>query len=375
MKSITVSLLFAGTAWAAWNVENVPTTFDFFGQYPVTIGTEFSGAYRAIHDAAGVKTGENIVIAYRSVKLRLLLRNGNGWNHMTFADKGRYPSVTLDSQGQPHMSFFRTDTKRVYYAHPVQAGTGNCGPQTSWACEEVPGNLWGDPLGRSAIAITGNTVHIVYEAPWTSQNGQYVFYYSKTIGSAVWTTGPVTAAAGWGIKELALRADPSGGIHLTVVDAESTYWYRKAPGYWDSVGGVNGHGIVAPTSNGAPRMCYRDYATSQLIYATSTGTSSWNPIVLDYDIGSAGACAIAVPAANGYQIVGYYNPRVAYFDASSGAIKYATPPVLGGSTWSVQTAAAATGAKKIELGLDLNTKPAILYFDSSALSIRIARLQ
>jgi hypothetical protein len=75
------------------------------------------------------------------------------------------------------------------------------------------------------------------------------------------------------------------------------------------------------------------------------------------------------------QVLGYYHPRIAYFDASSGAVRYATPPLLASGAWSVQTVAAATGPKKVELGLDLNAKAAIIYFDSSAGSIRVARLQ
>ena len=61
------------------------------------------------------------------------------------------------------MSYFRTSNHKLYYARTVSEGTGNCGPNVSWACEEIPSTIFGAPIGRSAITVHGNKVHILVE--------------------------------------------------------------------------------------------------------------------------------------------------------------------------------------------------------------------
>jgi hypothetical protein len=362
-------------AWGGWVFENIPTTIDGF--YPVPVGTELSAAYRAVHNSSGTKISEDIAVAYRSLKLRLSIKSATGWKHMTFADSGRFPSIALDSQGKPHMTFFNSSTKKIYYAHTVQPGTGNCGPQTSWACEEVPGNLWGAPKGRSAIAVSGTTVHVIYEAPWSPPNSSIIIYYKKTMGAANWSFGPDEATAGYGVKELSLRVDGAGVPHVLLVDQEGSFWYTKKTTGWNGVGAVLGHAALAITAGADPRLCYRDYSSDQLIYARSNGDTAWTLTTIDYNIGGTGVCAIAVPPENGIQLAGYYSPRIAYFDGPGSSIKYATPPIaaIGGTAWSVQTVTSATGVKKLEIGLDKNGKPVLIYFDGTTWSLRLARMQ
>ncbi len=371
--------LLAGSAWGAWTTETIPTSIDvlYFQQYILYQhpGSEFASAYRAIYDVNGVKTGENIALAYRSGKLRIDTKSGASWSTMTFADSGRYPSVALDARGRAHMSFYNSSDKKIYYAHPVPPGAGNCGAQLSYACEQVPGNLWGNPVGRSAIAIIGSNVHIIYEAPY--QSGlQQVFYYTKPINSPAWA-GPSQAGGGYGITDLALRADGNGDLHMLIVDGETTQWYKLNGAAWTTVGPVVGSGAMAVTAAGQPRLCYRDPATNQLVYASSNGVTGYAPTTIDYDSGAFGVCDIAVPGPNGIQLLGYYNPRIAYFDSPSNAIKYATPPIaaIGGTPWSVNTVASLTGVKRVALSLDKAAKAIIIYYDSAARTFRLARQQ
>jgi hypothetical protein len=164
-----------------------------------------------------------------------------------------------------------------------------------------------------------------------------------------------------------------------MVDQDGSFWYtqkRRDSG----VGSVFGHGPLAVSLGGDP-VSATAISSDQLIYARSNGVMNWNLTTIDYDIDETGACAIAMPPANGIRSAGYYNPRInpriAYFDGMGDSIRYATPPIaaVSGRPWSVQVVTGATGVKKIEVGLDKNAKPVIMYFDSAAWSIRLARFQ
>ena len=126
---------------AAWVIEDIPTAIQYT-RGPNLIAKEMASAYRPVYDASGSKTGEHLAIAYRSRYLYVVLRQGAGWNSIPFDDNGRYPSIALDSSGKPHMSYFRTSNDKLYYARTVPAGTGNCGPNATWACEEVPWSIF-----------------------------------------------------------------------------------------------------------------------------------------------------------------------------------------------------------------------------------------
>ena len=104
------------------------------------------------------------------------------------------------------------------------------------------------------------------------------------------------------------------------------------------------------TSGGSPRACYDDFASNRLIYARSNGIDYWTESVIDYDIGTKGSCAIAVPEdKSGIQPVGYNNPRVAYYDDVSDTVMYASPPLIPSEPWSVETVATVTGPRTIDL--------------------------
>ena len=99
-RILPVVCLLASTVNAAWVIEDIPTAIQYTGLMPNLLGKELASAYRPIYDANGVKTGENIVIAYRSKYLYVTKRQGTGWSGMRFDDNGRYPSIALDSLGK-----------------------------------------------------------------------------------------------------------------------------------------------------------------------------------------------------------------------------------------------------------------------------------
>jgi hypothetical protein len=372
--ALAATCLLTATVNAAWVIEDIPTAIQYT-RGPHLIGKEMASAYRAIYNASGSKTGENIAIAYRSLYMYVVQRQGASWNSFRFDDNGRYPSIALDGSGKPHMSYFRTSNNKLYYARTVPAGTGNCGPDVSWACEAVPTSIYGAPIGRSAIAVHGSKIHILVES--ASGNATYpstVSYITKTIGSANWDGSAEQVSLAKDLLDLDIKIDNSGAPQV-LLNSEYLDWYRKVNFSWSGIGPLIGAGSFDMSNAGSPRICYRDLAANRLIYARSNGTDYWTESVIDYDIGSKGNCSIAVPEdTGGIVVAGYYNPRIAYYDDASDSVKYATAPLLSTQSWSVQTVATATGTRTLDLHLDKQARPAIVYFDSTSLKLRLAKL-
>lgn len=369
----TICIL-VSTVHAAWVIEDIPTTIQYNGFSPYSIGKEMASAYRPIYDANGIKTGENIAIAYRSKYLYITQRQGTGWSGFRFDDNGRYPSMALDSSGKPHMSYFRSSNNKLYYAHTVAAGTGNCGPNATWACEEVPVTIFGAPIGLSAITVRGTKVHILVET--ASGNATYpsmVSRISKTIGSPNWDGSVDRISLAKDLVKLDIKLDSTGAAQV-LLNSEYLDWYRKTSSGMDAIGPLNGNGAFAMSSADAPRVCYRDFAANQLIYARSNGVDYWTETVIDFNIGALGSCSIAVPeSTGGLQPAGFTSPRIAYYDDASDSVKYATPPLLVAQPWSVQTVASATGTRTLDLHLDKQGRPSIIFFDSTILKLRLAK--
>lgn len=376
MKRFLAALtLFTSIAFA-WDIQELPTTLQYTGLSPHLITTEIATDYRPVYNSNGVKVSENIAIAYRSKYLYVMQKQETTWNTIRFDDNGRYPSIAFDNAGKPHMTYYRSSNQKVYYAHTVNPGTGNCGPNLSWACEELPSSAlnYGAPKGRSAITVRGNKVTIIYDVPGTSQYLSRILMVEKVIGSTSWVGSREISLTELGTPELSIQHDPDG---LPTVLIQSLYidWYKVKPVGLQGVGPLEGRGDFDLTSGGNPRLCYRDSVANRLIYALSNGVSYWTEKVLDYDIGPLGSCSIAIapPGATGIVQVGLHNPRIAYYDSGSGELKYAIHPILMNTEWSVQTIDTPTGTRKFDLHLDRQARPTIIYFDSTTLKLKMAK--
>lgn len=366
----------ASAMHGAWVIEDIPTAIQYTNGSPNLISTEMASAYQPVYNSSGVKTGERIAIAYRSKYLYIVQRTGTSWTGIRFDDNGRYPSIALDSAGKPHMSYFRTSNNKLYYARTMPAGTGNCGPNLTWACEEIPSTIYGAPIRLSAIAVRGTKVHILVET--ASGNATYpslISRLTKTIGATSWDTlEQVTPSKD--LVGMDIKLDPSGTPQV-LLNSEYLDWYRRPASNWTGIGPLEGRGAFDMTSSEAPRLCYRDFLANRLIYARSNGTDYWTETVLDYDIGPQGSCSIAVPeggsSGGGLQPVGSTTPRIAYYDDAGDSVKYAVQPLLSSQPWSVQTVATATGTRRLDLHVDRQGRPSIIYFDSAVLKLRLAK--
>lgn len=372
-RFLAATFLLASVGSAAWNIEDIPTAIQYNGLNPYLITTELTSAYRAIYNASGTKTSEQVAIAYRSKYMYVVHRHTSGWKSFRFDDNGRYPSIALDSSGKIHMSYYRSSNNKLYYARMVTEGTGNCGPNVSWACEEIPTTFFGAPKGKSAVTIRGTKVSIIFDVPGTSNYLSRIILIEKTIGSTEWSTvDPVSYTES--SPELSIKHDKDG-IPTVLIQSLYMDWYKKTSTGLQAVGPLEGRGDFDLSPNGYPRICYRDTVANRLIYAISNGTSYWTEKFLDYDIGSQGSCSIAIapPGATGIVQVGIHNPRIAYYDSGSGELKYAIHPILMNIEWSVQTIATPTGTRKVNLHLDRQARPTVIYFDSTTLKLKLAK--
>lgn len=365
--------ILASATQAAWVVESIPTTIQYVNGGPQLLAKEMASAYRPIYNTKG-KIGEYIAIAYRSRYLYLMQRQGTNWSTIRFDDNGRWPSIALDSGGNPHMSYFRTSNQKMYYAHPVAAGTGTCGPNLSWACEEIPTTLYGAPKGRSAITIHGSKIHLLVETPY--DNPWYtsaVVRMTKTIGAPSWDTTFDVVSVAHNLDSLAIKTHEDGWPQA-LIDHEYLDWFGRTSSNWNAIGPLDGAGAFDISGAGHPRICYRDFAANRLIYARVNGTDSyWTETVVDWDIGTYGLCSIAIPEPGEMPSRLNIGARIAYFDDSGDVIKFATAPVLSSQPWSVETITPATGTRVLHLHLDKEARPTILYFDSGMLTLRMIK--
>lgn len=383
-------LLFAPSSWTAWVIEDIPTQIEFVGFVGFTVNTEIATAYRPIYDANGVKTSDDLTIVYRTKSLWIAQRRADVWSTIKLDNNGRYPALALDDQGKPHISYLRSNESWIYYAHPVQINSGNCGPNATWACEALPLAKWGmellTPTGLSGIAVHGTKVHIMAEAP-DPYGGTYLPIFKKGITDANWEEDNSGSGSVQPVKELSFQLSPQGRWRFLLRNTDELRWshttaygYNPPPLYGDA-------GMFTLTANESVRLCYRDEAADRLIYARTDPTywtewpsyHVWSETVIDFNIGEQGNCAIALAPENGPQLPGYYEPKIAFFDEPSSSIMLATRQAISFSPpafeWKLQSIAPAINAKKISLHLDKQGRPTIIYFDGNAWKLRLARWQ
>jgi hypothetical protein len=107
-------------------------------------------------------------------------------------------------------------------------------------------------------------------------------------------------------------------------------------------------------------------------YAAGNVLKYWDsvPTTVDYNSGTMSSCSIAlVPPTPGQRP--NVSPRIAYFDSSMHAIRYAQHD---GSMWMAETLTSTFHVDKIQLALDWNAKPVIVYFDNDALTFKLFRI-
>lgn len=95
---------------------------------------------------------------------------------------GQYSSLHYDSNGTPHIAYYGNhalSADSLFYATYLGNGSGNCGPSTSWDCENVDS---GNQVGKYA-SLDINYEDSVYIAYYDEGNGDLKYAYFSGIGN------------------------------------------------------------------------------------------------------------------------------------------------------------------------------------------------
>lgn len=260
---------------------------------------------------------------------------------------GYYTSLALDSNGNPHISYYDTTNADLKYA----AWTGS-----SWNIETVDSE--GSVGNGVSLALDRNGYpHISYTSPrdWPYANLKYAAWNSST---SSWDIETVKSVGNCTTPSLAL--DSSDVPHIA--------YYRSWPGgndlmytYWDGSSWSEQMvddgwlGIVGPSlaldSGDNPHISYYDHDDQRLRYAWWNG-SSWISTLLDTTTSSTSTSLTL--DSSGY-------PHISYFGGTTPHLKYAA---WDGSTWHIETVDDATKVNiYTALALDGSGFPHIVYYD------------
>jgi hypothetical protein len=245
-------------------------------------------------------------IVYQRQTLRYAWYDGTAWTITTASPGGWYPSLQLDSAGQPRFSYYNYtshDLKYVYF------------DGQSWQSEPV--DTVGVQAGVTSLALDGaDRPHIVYQGPQTLRYARY--------DGTTWLTTTVDSP-GYMYRWAALALDAAGRPHISYYDQNNEalkYAYFDGQDWQvttvDDNGTAGAGNSLALDAAGRPHISYYvDWPANELRYAYFDG-SAWLTATVDqgYQLSEFGqSSSVAVDAAG--------RPHIGYADSSHGDVNYA----------------------------------------------------
>ena len=273
----------------------------------------------------------------------------------SFGNVGKYSSLALDAEGNPHISYHDVTNNDLKYAY--------CNGST-WHVETVDYSTWLGLYSSLALDPSGNPC-ISYYDNWDSD-----LKYAAWNGSA-WNTQIVDPAGG-GFTSLAI--DSNGNPHISYFagancDLKYAAWDGSS---WriqtvDSEGWVGEFTSIALDSNGNPHISYYDITKGDLKYASWTG-SGWQLQTVDSTGDVGWSTSLELDSSD--------NAHISYLDSTSAQLKYAAWTDLG---WDIQIVDSVGNANFFQnwlnctsLALDSNGYPHISYFDGVMSNLKYA---
>ena len=316
-------------------------------------------------------------------------------------DQGRYSSLALDADEDPHISFLDYTTDQINYVHwqgqdwqgkIVDTLTFSTDPNTSLAVSgdgqpqiaypfsnpcslgyaDWDGNqfqlekLEGTCTEYVQIALDAASMPCISYYLWTASDSGIVVRCRNESG---WQPGygriPVHYSI---IQEKALYhslfVEDDGTPHLSfyrqLLSDPAQLWYAWYDGdsWWglavDEGPEVGSYSSLELDGNGYPHISYYDHGNGNLKYVHWDG-SQWLIEVVD----SAGDVGLYTSL----ELDGSGNPHISYYDASNGNLKYAS---WGGGQWQIETVESEGQVGEwTSLALDSAGNPHISYYDRS----------
>lgn len=283
-----------------------------------------------------------------SASLKYASYDGATWNIETVdsGGVGKYSSLALDSKDNPHISYFDYTHTTLKYA----ADNG-----TAWNVRTVDS----DAGQYTSLALDSDAhPHIGYQEMGGDRYGR--LKYAMYNGTA-WNTEFVDSTYGTG-SYVSLALDSSGVPHISYSDDwkyNLNYASFNGSG-WDievsAPGEGRGFNSLALDKNDHPHIGYytgMSTASTYLKYASNEGTG-WVSEIVDMagDVGIYASLALDSDD----------NPRIAYGDAGLGNIKYAS---YDSGTWNIETVDSSRNADGFtSLALDNFDQPHISYMET-----------
>jgi hypothetical protein len=254
-------------------------------------------------------------IVYGGDFLYYAWQDGAQWHTETVDDSqgtGRYPSLALDSAGNPHIAYYDGGERKLKYA--VRTGS-------NWVLHVIDSGY--DGIGYFAIAIDrGERPHIVYYDP-----PQHALKHATWVDST-WEIETIDTAEGDGGVSVAF--DLVGNMHVGYCkgSGELVYGVQSGSGWnFSTVGALGGNckrNSFALDKEGNPNFAFQK--SDQLKYARWVG-SGWDFETVD-GVGNADPNVYPSLAVDQGQAA-----HIAYQDQKYKYLKYAR---WNGESWDVQ---------------------------------------